>query len=481
MSQQRPHRLGWTRLRAVLLATSVLVASPVVVVGSGVRVTGVASPDAVAVSPAAVASPAAIASPAVVPVRASLAAPVMRQDASAPVHASASAPTPTPAPAPTHASAPRHASAPTPALVTGPIPSDALQAALDQFRARYGIPGLSATIIWPDGRAWSGASGYANIRARTRVTRSTPFAVGSITKTFTAALIVKLAEEKRLGLDDPVVRWLPTAPVDPAVTIRQLLDHTSGVYDFFANRLIDPALVGAKRRVWTPALDLRYVKEPYFAPGTGWHYSNTNYVLLGLIARRAGGASVAAQLRSRFFQPLRLLSATYQGAELPRVPVAHGYTFATSSVSARPIDQSDGTAIAPFTSVTTAAGDAGALAASSWDLARWARALYGGRVLRPESLAAMLDVSRTVAFGPPRPYGFAVQQVSLGGWTAVGHSGRLLGTRAVMRYFTDSRIAIAVTTNQSRTDPDRLVAALVGIILPPPVAPPPAPPVGASR
>jgi len=364
-----------------------------------------------------------------------------------------------------------------PLLVSGAIPSDALQAALDEFRVRYGIPGLSATIIWPDGRAWSGASGYANVATRTPVTRSTPFAVGSITKTFTAALVLKLAEEKRLGLDDPVVRWLPSAPVAPAVTIRQLLDHTSGVYDFFSNRLIDPALVGARRRVWTPALDLRYVKDPYFAPGTGWHYSNTNYVLLGLIARRAGGASVAAQLRARFFGPLRLLSATYQGAELPRVPVAHAYTFVTSGAGARPIDQSDGSAIAPFTSVATAAGDAGALAVSSWDLARWARALYGGRVLRPESLAAMLDLSRTATFAPPRPYGFAVQQVSLGGWTAVGHSGRLLGTRAAMRYFTDSRIAIAVTTNQSRTDPDRLVAALAGVILPPPVAPP----VGASR
>ncbi len=267
------------------------------------------------------------------------------------------------------------------------------------------------------------------------------------------------------------MRWLPSAPVGPAVTIRQLLDHTSGVYDFFSNRSIDLALLGAKRRVWTPALDLRYVKSPYFAPGAGWRYSNTNYVLLGLIARRAGGASVPAQLRARFFEPLRLLSATYQGAELPRVPVAHAYTFATSSATARPIDQSDGTAIAPFTSVTTAAGDAGALAASSWDLARWARALYGGRVLRPESLAAMLDVSRTAAFSPPRPYGFAVQQVTVGGWAAIGHDGRLIGTRAVIRYLPESRIAIAVTANQWRTDPDRVVAALVGIILPPPVPP----------
>jgi D-alanyl-D-alanine carboxypeptidase len=261
------------------------------------------------------------------------------------------------------------------------------------------------------------------------VTRNTPFAVGSITKTFVAALILRLAKEGRLGLDDPVVRWLPTAPVDPAVTVRQLLDHTSGVHDFFSNKLIDPALAGNKRRVWTPALDLRYVKDPYFVPGGGWHYSNTNYVLLGLIAQKAsGGTSVPAQLRARFIDPLRLLSVSYQGAEPPRAAIAHAYTFGTAGVAARPIDQGDGSAIVPFTSVTTAAGAAGALAASSWDLARWARALYRGRVLAPDSLGAMLDVSRSVPFRPVYPYGLGVQQLTIGGWPgdrpAAGSSGR---------------------------------------------------------
>jgi D-alanyl-D-alanine carboxypeptidase len=347
---------------------------------------------------------------------------------------------------------------------------------LSAIRAKYGIPGVSATIIWPDGRSWWGGAGYANVATRTPVTRSTPFAVGSITKTFVAALVLELAEEGRLGLDDTVVRWLPTAPVDPAVTVRQLLDHTSGVYDFFSNSLIDPALIGNKRRTWTPTLDLRYVKDPYFAPGAGWHYSNTNYVLLGQIAQKAsGGTGVAAQLRTRFLGPLRLLSVSYQGAEPPRAPIAHAYTFRTAGAAARPIDQTDGTAIVPFTSVTTAAGAAGALAASSWDLARWARALYRGRVLAADSLGAMLDVSRSVPFRPIYPYGLGVQQLAIGGWPAIGHGGRLIGTRAVMRYFPDTGVTVAVTTNQWRTDPDLVVKALVAIALPPPPTPTPTP------
>lgn len=366
---------------------------------------------------------------------------------------------------------------PSPWVSPSPIPSAALTEALGELRRKYGIPGMQATIIWPDGRSWSAITGFANLAARVKVTRATPFSVGSITKTFVAALILRLAEEGRLSLEDPVARWLPGLPatkVPPTVTIRQLLDHTSGVYDYFSNDLIDPALTGAKRRIWTIPMDMVYVKKPYFPAGTDWHYSNTNYIVLGQIAELAGGASVPAQLRARFIGPLRLLTASYQGVELPRLPVAHAYTFASGSATARPIDQSDGTRIAPFTSVTTAAGPAGSLAVSSWDLARWAQALYGGRVLQPDSLAAMTDVSAATLVGA-KPYGLALQELTIDGWRSIGHGGRLIGSQAVMRYFPDLGVSIAVTTNQWRTSPDVVVRALAAIALPPAAAPTPSP------
>lgn len=367
---------------------------------------------------------------------------------------------------------------PSPSPSASPIPSAALTATLGALRRQYAIPGAQATIIWPDGRYWSAVSGFANLGAGVKVVRATPFAVGSITKTFVAALILRLAEEGRLSLDDPVVTWLPTLPatkVDPTVTIRQLLSHTSGVYDYFSNSLIDPALLASKRRVWTPAADMRYVKTPYFAPGGGWHYSNTNYVLLGQVAEKAGGASVAAELRTRFLGPLRLLSASFQVVEAPRIAVAHAYTFASGSTAARPIDQADGTAVAPFTSVTSASGAAGSLAVSSWDLARWAQALYDGRVLRPDSLAAMLDTTPTLAWSPLKPYGLGMQTIEIDGWPTVGHGGRLIGSQAVVRYFPDLGVSIAVTTNQWRTSPDLVVEALAAIALPPAPVPAPTP------
>ncbi len=373
----------------------------------------------------------------------------------------ASAPT---ASAPT-STAPAATVQPSPSVT--PVPAAALRAALEAVRTEYGVPGVSATIIWPDGRSWTGASGLANVRTGIAVDRQTAFAIGSVTKTFVAALILELSEEGRLGLDDPVRRWLPTAAVASSVTIRQLLDHTSGLYDYFSNPLIDPALFDAPRRVWTAARSLSYVKRPYFEPGTNWAYSNTNYVLLGMIAERVTGTRIATELRRRFFDPLKLRTVFVQAAETPRAPVAHSYRFLAAGVSARPIDLSDGTAVAPFTSLTTAAGSAGAMASSSWDLARWARALYGGRVLKPETLLAMYadaDLTDTLPWGPR--YGLGVTLRQIDGRDTVGHGGRLLGARSEMRYLPTEGVAIAVVTNQSRTDTEIVVKALLNIAVP---------------
>lgn len=341
-----------------------------------------------------------------------------------------------------------------------PIPKAALTQTIAALRAKYGIPGMQATIIYDDGRAWTDFTGFANVRARIAPIPATPFAIGSITKTFVAALVLQLAAEGRLTLDAPAAQWLPGVAIDPGVTIRQLLSHTSGIYDFFSNPTIDAALTASKRSVWTVARDLRYVKAPYFPAGTDWHYSNTNYILLGVIATAVTGQTVPAMLRARLFGPLRLTSAVFQGVERPRIPVAHAYTFATTSTRATPVDQGDGTGISPFTSVVTAAGVAGAVAISSWDLARWSRALYTGKVLSPDLLAQMEDVSLVRSF-TPTSYGLGMQETTIGGYTALGHGGRLIGTQAVMRYFPQLHLSIAVTTNQWRTTPDVVVSALV--------------------
>ena len=390
-----------------------------------------------------------------------LASPVSSAPASAPVATSTPVPSATPA-------------------NTAEALAPKLQATLDRLRIKTAMPGASATILFPDGSSWTGVSGLADVTAGKAVTPNTAFAVGSISKTFLATLILELAAEGRIGLGDAAWLYLPEVKLDHAITVRQLLDHTSGLYDFFFHPKIDAALRANRAANWTAAQTLAYVGKPYFKPGLGWHYSNTNYLLLGLIAERVGRASLADQFRARFFGPLGLSTAFYQVDERARGPLAHGYRFMGSNRTLPPVDLADGTGVAPFRSVVTAAGGAGSIAASSIDLARWAKALYGGAVLSPSSLATMIgDVTNTAIYKPRIPYGLGVQSVTVGGWPTLGHSGRLLGFQGVMRYFPAQGFAVAVLTNQSRADPSVILKGLVAIVAPPPL-PPPSPSPSAS-
>jgi D-alanyl-D-alanine carboxypeptidase len=343
-----------------------------------------------------------------------------------------------------------------------------LQEAVDAVRSRTGIPGISATIIFPDGTRWTGASGLADVSAGIPVTEETPFAIASITKTFTAALVLDLVSEGRLALDEPVAPHLPGLGLDPRISVRHLLDHTSGLRDFF-DRRADEALLSAPAEAWTAERALAFVGKPHFAPGAGWEYSNTNYLLLGVLVERLTGEDLALQFRTRLFDPLGLSTAFMQGREAPRAPLARGYRFTGPSPTQAPIEISDGTAIVPFTSVVTASGGAGVIAASSVDVARWAWSLYRDQVLEPGSVALMrADVALVARFRPRIPYGLGVQAATIGGFETLGHSGRFLGARSAVRYLPAEGLAIAVLTNQSRTDPGVIVRELLRIVLPPP-------------
>jgi D-alanyl-D-alanine carboxypeptidase len=343
-----------------------------------------------------------------------------------------------------------------------------LQAELDVVRARLGIPGVSVTIIFRDGSSWTGTSGRADVARRVEVTPDTAFALASVSKTYTAAAILALARDGLIDLDSSARRYIPEAAIDKRITIRQLLDHTSGLDDFFLHPPIDKALQSDPDASWSLKRTLRFVGKPYFPPGRGWHYSNTNYVYLGLIAERVAGVSLATQLQKKFFGPLDLEDTWYQVVEKPTGPLAHGYRFVGPKVTAPPIDLSTKARIAPFRSVVTAAGGAGSIAATSSDTARWARLLYSGKVLGPEMTAEMLDgVALTAGYRPRVPYGLGVQAFPIDGRLAIGHSGRLLGFRSAMRHLPDFGVTIAVLTNQSRADPGVIVADLLSIVFEP--------------
>ncbi|OGO57081.1 MAG: hypothetical protein A2V85_17835 [Chloroflexi bacterium RBG_16_72_14] len=324
--------------------------------------------------------------------------------------------------------------------------------------------------MWDDGRSWLGVSGRADVAGRRPVTPDSGFALASISKTFTAAVVLQLVDEGRLALDAPVAPMLPGYPLDRRITVRMLLDHTSGLPDFFFNKRIDKALQSAPDETWTPASSWSYVPKKRPVPGTVWRYSNTNYLLLGELVEAVTGRSLAREVRDRLLDPLALEGTWYQAVEQPRASLTTGYRLLPrSGGGVRPVAVAPATTVMPFRSVITAAGGAGSLGGTARDTARWMQALGGGKVLSEAMQQAMIgDAVATVAIGAEVPYGLGIQVVTLNGQTAIGHSGRYLGFRSVVRYLPAEGVTIAVLTNQGVADPSRVAAALLRIVLPKP-------------
>ena len=284
---------------------------------------------------------------------------------------------PAASPDPTSAPSSTPGASPATSLVAHPLAAR-LQKTLDRFAVAHRLPGASVTITWPDGRTWTGTTGLADVRTGRKVTADTAFAIASMSKTFTSALILSLVDDGKLSLDTKVATILPAVrlgtpgvPIPPGVTVRMLLDHTSGLADFFFGKGIDAALLARRGATWTADQALAYVGKPLGKPGRTWHYSNTNYLLLGLLAEK-----VATQIRDRFLDPLKLDGAYVQVAEKPPGPVAQGYYYTGYSLTEAPKGLADTRReVVTFTSVITAAGSAGDVAATSADLAAWARAL----------------------------------------------------------------------------------------------------------
>ncbi len=367
-------------------------------------------------------------------------------------------------PAPIASPVPGSSAAPPP-IDPGPVALEVrLQATLDRLRTKLGMPGVSVAIVFPDGTRWTGTSGMAIVASKTAVTSETAFALASVSKTFTSALILQLVDEGRLRLADPAAGLLPPLrlTIDRRITVGMLLNHTSGLADYFLNPKIDGPLQGKPSTAWTVDRTLRYVGKRLSAPGVAWHYSNTNYLLLGLIAERLTGQTLADAIRTRLLDPIGLGATWYQAVETPRAALAHGYRLPGTKVTVRPVDLADGTGLAPFRSVITAAAGAGSMAGTASDLARWARELYTGRVLGPAGTAVLLSgFSKTTSYLPGVAYGYGIQAISIDGHPSLGHSGRLLGFRSVVRHFPLDGLTISVLTNQSRADPGVILRALL--------------------
>jgi D-alanyl-D-alanine carboxypeptidase len=306
-------------------------------------------------------------------------------------------------------------------LPVSPAEATALQAAVDRARGAFGLGAVAVGISADATVGWSGASGPPRDGA-TPLSGATPFAIASVTKTFTAAIVLQLVEEGRIRLDAPVTEYLPELTLATGVTVEQLLGHTSGIAD-----LLEPMrdLLNAKpSRVWTPAQVLAQVGPSNFPPGSDWGYSNTNYLIAGMLVERVTGNPFADELERRITGPLEL-----DGTGFPPA-VARQNLLGISWSSA----------------FWTAA----ALESDATDLVRWGDALYGGAILRPPSLERMLTFH-------DHAYGLGAERYSLNGLSGYGHSGLLRGFTTLLIHLPDQHLTLAVLASGHVFSPSALL------------------------
>ncbi|HYN48652.1 MAG TPA: serine hydrolase domain-containing protein [Candidatus Nanopelagicales bacterium] len=392
----------------------------------------------------------------------------------APGSTSTAAPDRTADPAPTAPPTPAPATPP-PAPAVPKAMAARLDRALASAQKALILPGVQATVIFADGSTWTGVRGLADVTAGQPVRAETPFAAASVTKTFTAALVLRYVDQGLIGLDDPLARWLPDWPNAKKITIRMLLNHTSGIPDYFRNPAFDLALNKDKKRTWTSAEVLAQFVRPgaVFPPGKGWSYSNTNYLLLGAVAATVGGAPWEELVRRELVEPLGLDATYVQAVDEPATPPARAYRIIAGFRGPTPEARTDGSDVVPFRSVITAAGSAGAIASTTTDLARWARALYGGSaVLSLATRREMFTFVKAYAYGLGTSYGLGVSRVKFDGHAAYGHTGALVGTRAAIRYFPKEKVTVAVLFNRETFVGDDVVRILARTLFPKPAATP---------
>jgi Beta-lactamase class C and other penicillin binding proteins len=278
--------------------------------------------------------------------------------------------------------------------------------------------------------------GLAELEQATAVTPQTNFRLASVSKQFTAAAILLLAEDGRLSIDDPLKRWLPGLPAAAEqVTLRHLLSHTSGLLDY--EDLMDPA---DSRQVHdSDVLQLLQREDrTYFAPGSQYRYSNSGYALLALVVGQASGMDFASFLQQRIFQPLGMTGtvAHQDGVD----EVAHR-AYGHSLVDGRwqRTDQSTTSAVL---------GDGG-IYSSLDDLARWDAALYDERLLSHASLQQMFSPSTPTPEPDVPSYGFGWRLNGKAQW----HSGESIGFRNVILRYPDQRLTVIVLTNRNNPEP----------------------------
>lgn len=340
-----------------------------------------------------------------------------------------------------------------PALAAAPAGGDhaatrqAIRAAV-----KDGVPGVTATA--KDGRGtWSSTAGVGNLNTGRPRSADDRYRVGSITKTFVSTVLLQLEAERRLSLDDTVEKWLPgvvhgNGHDGSRITLRQLLNHTSGIFNYTEDEtfgrtyFLKAGFFQHRYDTQTPAdlVAIAMSHQPYFAPGTSWHYSNTNYVVAGMVIEKVTGRSYADEIRHRIIDPLQLTATSLPGTRVtvPR-PSSRAYSKLAETTTGPTYDV---TQLNP-----SLASSAGEMISDSTDLNRFYSALLRGNLLPARQLKEMKTTVKAEGI-PNTSYGLGLMDHTLTcGIHVWGHDGGIHGSSSSATTTADGRHSLSFNFN----------------------------------
>jgi D-alanyl-D-alanine carboxypeptidase len=321
-----------------------------------------------------------------------------------------------------------------------------LDAALKKSFRESEAPGVVAAVQTPE-YTWVRALGVADRASGESMTPEMHHRIGSVTKTFTATLLLQAADEELLSLDDTIDQYVEGVPNGDKITLRQMADMTSGIASYTADDQWVKEWSSDPYRVWKPEeLAQAGIKDsPQFDPGTEWFYSNTNYVLLGLVLEQVTGKPIGELYREQIIEPLGLKNTSFPDQADSSIPEPHaqGYTLQGQSSGDKPIDSTDWSPSEAWT--------AGSMISTVDDLLVYGRALGTGKgLLPPEKQSERLDsfVSDVPPLNQPPLKGDLAYGIGLGkdhGW--VGHNGEIPGFNTYLFYHPELDAVVAVEVN----------------------------------
>ncbi len=329
----------------------------------------------------------------------------------------------------------------------------AVDAAVNDVMVRDHVPAISIGIARGGRMLYARGYGYRDLPNAVAADTGTIYEIGSLTKQFTAVLILKLLQDGKLSLDDPLSKYVASYPSAGHVTLRQLLNQVSGIPDYtqqpdffsYVEQSLTPAQIVAK--VSSLPLD--------FSAGSKWEYSNTNYVLLGMVIEKITGRPYAEVLQTRLLDPLHLIATSYTDPGAASADRAFGYSWYNNySILARPSSMN-----IPFS--------AGAMSSNVADLIAWDSALFSDRIIPPD-LTKLMMTPGSLTDGTPTDYGFGLQLTRFYGRLGVMHAGGIFGFSSFNIVFPETKLQIVVLGNSDSFISAQALAKSIAAIVEPP-------------